>query len=582
MTPNSKKEADKNNIPSPSSKPRPIRIIWDIKTPMRDGVLLSSDIYLPQKEGKYPVILQRTPYENSSKNAVQIGKFFAQHGYVFVWQDVRGRGDSEGIMDQYGEGQDGFDTIEWIAQQPWSNGKIGMQGGSYGGAVQWDAARELPPHLVTITPASIVSNLMEIVPFTKGIPNLEELQWEFMVSGKSNQQELLTAIDWEKVLFHLPLNTMDAQIGKKIPNWQEALEHPDLDELWKTRRLSERECSQIKIPMLHISGWHDDSIMGTLWAYEKLLKFTSNRDQQYLLIGPWNHGGTRCPKQKLRGIDYGTQSVLDMQEIHLKWFDYWLKGVHNEVATWKKTQVFMLGKNEWKQFDDHWPPSDNKSFEFYLSSEGTANSSKGTGRLLLLPDSVEKKDTFTYDPKNPVLNYVNFNMHGEDFEGSFEINYVTERDDVLVYTSEPVKNDIIIRGCPILEFHGSSDCVDTDWFATIAEVNNEGKAISFGAANFGTGCLRARYRESLSYSKLMVPNQIYKFSLLIDSLFVQIKKGHSIQVIFTSSAFPTFARNLNTGEKIGYGTDMKIAHNSLHHGGKYQSKLILPIKTQEK
>lgn len=570
--------SESKDIPMSS---KPIRILWDVKSPMRDGTLLSNDIYLPQKDGPYPVILQRTPYENSARGPVQIGKFFAQNDYVFVWQDVRGRGDSEGVMDQFNEGRDGYDAIEWIAQQTWCNGKIGMQGGSYGGAVQWDAAREIPPHLVTITPASIVSNWMEIVPFTKGIPNLEELQWEFMVSGKSNQQELLTVIDWGKILYHLPLNTIDTLIGKQIHNWQEALDHPDLDGFWKARRLSVEECAKIKIPMLHISGWHDDSIMGTLWAYEKLLKYTSNPDQQYLLIGPWNHGGTRHPTQQLRGMDYGIQSVLDMQQIHLQWFDHWLKGVNNVVATWKKSQVFLLGTNEWHHLDDHWPPSNNASLDMYLGCDGTANSSKGTGRLLPVSPPMENKDTFIYDPKHPVPDYVSLNLHGDDFEGSFKINYVTEREDVLVYTSAPLEKDVIIRGCPILEFYGSSDCVDTDWFATIAEVDTEGTAISFGAANFGTGCLRARYRESLSSSKLMEPHQVYKFTLIIDSLFVQIKAGNSIQMILTSSAFPTFARNLNTGEKIGFGTDMKIAHNSLHHGGSYPSKLILPIKPQE-
>ncbi|MHA1672425.1 MAG: CocE/NonD family hydrolase, partial [Promethearchaeota archaeon] len=404
--------------------------------------------------------------------------------------------------------------------------------------------------------------------------------WEFIVSGKSNQQELLTLIDWENVLFHLPISSMDTLIGKKLKVWQEILEHPDLDDFWKAQRASDEECSRINIPMLHISGWHDDSLTGTLWAYKKLVKYSSNPDQQYLLIGPWNHGGTGNPQQKLRGIDYGPQSVLNMREIHLKWFDYWLKGIENEVATWKKTQVFIMGKNEWQNLDDHWPPSDNATLEFYLSSDGNAKSSKGSGRLLFTIPSEENKDTFQYDPKNPTPDYPSLNLYGEDVEGSFEINYVTERDDVLVYTSEPLKNDVIIRGSPILEFHGSSDCVDTDWFATIAEVNREGKAISFGAANFGMSCLRARYRESLSYSKLMVPNQVYKFSITIDPIFAQIKKGNSIQVILTSSAFPTYARNLNTGEKVGHGTEMKIAHNSLHQGGKYPSKLNLPIKPQ--
>jgi len=555
--------------------------MWDVKTPMRDGILLSSDIYLPQKEGKYPVILQRTPYDNAKKFAVELGQLFTKNNYVYIYQDVRGRGDSDGNMDAYGEGQDGYDTIEWIAQQSWSNGKVGMLGGSYEGGVQWDAAKELPPHLVTIIPQAHVSNYMETTPFSKGIPRMENLQWEFMVSGKSNQSELLAAIDWEKILFHLPISTMDEMIGKKLQIWKEILEHPDLDDFWKKRRANELECSKIKIPMLHISGWHDDSLKGTLWAYEQLLQYSSNSDQQYLLIGPWNHGGSGRPISKLRGIDYGSQAVLNMREIRLKWFDYWLKGIHNEVATWKKTQVFMLGKNEWQYMDDHWPPANNISREFYLDSDGTANSSKGSGRLLLKIPSEENKDTFQYDPKNPVRDYPSLNLYGDNVEGSFEINYVTERDDVLVYTSEPVDKDIIIRGCPILEFYGSSDCVDTDWFTTILEVNEEGKAITFGAANFGISCLRARYRESLSYQKLMVPNQVYKFSLTIDSLFVQIKKGNSIQVILTSSAFPTYARNLNTGEKIGYGTDMKIANNSLHHGGKYPSKLILPIKPQD-
>ncbi|MHA1746353.1 MAG: CocE/NonD family hydrolase [Promethearchaeota archaeon] len=557
------------------------RIMWDVKCPMRDGILLSNDIYLPQKEGKYPVILQRTPYDNASKWTVEIGKFFSQHDYVFVWQDVRGRGDSEGVMNQYGEGPDGYDAIEWIAQQSWCNGKIGMQGGSYEGSVQWEAAKECPPHLVTITPQAHTPNLMGSLPYTKGIPRLENLQWEFMVSGKSNQQELLAVIDWDNILFHLPLSSMDMMIGKKLNIWKEILEHPDFDDLWKARSTSDEDCSKITIPMLHITGWHDDSLTGTLWGYHKLVQFSPNPDQQYLLIGPWNHGGTGNPQQKLRGIDYGPQSVLNMREFHLKWFDYWLKGIENEVITWKKTQVFLLGKNEWQKMDDHWPPANNSTLELYLDSDGNANSSEGSGRLLFTSPSEEIKDTFRYDPKNPVLDYPSLNLYGEEVEGSFEIKYVTDRDDVLIYTSEPLMKDVIIRGSPTLEFHGSSDCVDTDWFATILEVNGEGKVITFGAANFGMSCLRARYRESLSSSKLMTPNQVYKFSLGIDPLFIQIKKGNSIQVILTSSAFPTYARNLNTGEKIGYGTEIKIAHNSLHHGGKFQSKLILPIKPQE-
>ncbi|RLI63386.1 MAG: hydrolase, partial [Promethearchaeia archaeon] len=402
-----------------SDKPdKPIRVLWDVKTPMRDGTLLSSEVYLPYEEGAFPAILQRTPYGNEEIYCVNVGKFFAQHGYAFVFQDVRGRGDSDGIFDEYNEGNDGYDTIEWIAAQPWCNGNVGMRGGSYEGAVQWDAARKNPPYLKAIIPQALVPDLMETIPFSNGIPRLENLQWLFFVSGRSNQCNILTAIDWDHILFHLPLKTMDKKIGKTLSSWQKILEHPNLDEFWKSNRASKEECSQMNIPMLFISGWHDDSLRGTLWAYQKVLENTPKPDQIYLLIGPWNHGGTGAPKQQLRGIDYGPQAVLNMREVHLKWFDYWLKGIKNEVSEWKRTQLFLMGENKWQNFDVALPSIEKGKLELYLNSDGNAQSSKGTGKLQRKAPTQETKDIFTYDPHNPVPDYPVLNLYGEEVDGS--------------------------------------------------------------------------------------------------------------------------------------------------------------------
>lgn len=554
------------------SKSSSIRHLWDVCVPMRDGLRLSADIYLPPEEveGPYPTILQRTPYDNTMELWVKIATFFAEHGYAFVSQDVRGRHDSEGEWYPFfNEGPDGYDTVEWIAEQPWSNGRIGTMGGSYGGWFQWALACKRPPHLVTMVSTAAGGRFMQELPFVNGAVSLWTLAWLHLVGGRTLQRGTNPVVNWKEVFYHLPLKTMDQALGRTNTVWREWLSHPDLDDFWKRFRLDD-DFEHIDLPVLHITGWYDGDQPGALYFYEGMVNHSPAADRQFILIGPWDHAGTRTPKQELGGLNFTPAAIVDMNKLHLRWFDYWLKGVDNGLLNDKRVRIFVMGDNKWRDEED-WPPKRAQMREFYLHSGGRANTLKGDGHLSTKAPATEPPDEYTYNPENPVEVVTDWNLYG-DTEEPLDKRFIERRDDVLVYTSEPLKEELEVCGRPFVTLYASSDCPDTDWVAMLSDVYPDGRSI-----NLGQGVLRARYRNSLGEAELMIPGKVYKFTFELMSTCILFKPDHRIRLSITSSAFPTYDRNPNTGHPIGEDAELRIAHHTIYHDNEYPSHILLPV-----
>ncbi|MFH0850860.1 MAG: CocE/NonD family hydrolase [Candidatus Bathyarchaeota archaeon] len=547
-----------------------IRHIWDARVPARDGVTLSLDTYLPGEEGRYPTVLIGTPYDNTMKAHVDMARFFTAHEYAFAIWDLRGRYDSGGDWLPFlQEGPDGFDVVEWIAEQPWSDGKVGMMGGSYRGWVQWAAARLRPPHLTTMVPTATGGKFLQEFPFYNGIPCLWMLGGLNYVGARTNQNVGATTVDWERVYRTLPIEDIPEALGRALPIWKEWMSHPDMDDYWRMVSFTDKDFKSIDMPVLHITGYYDGDQPGALHYYDSMMVHSPAKDKQYMLIGPWDHAGTRFPKRHLGGVDFTDQAVMSMAEVHLRWFDRWMKDKSNEVDTWPRTRYFVMGDNKWESSDKPWAPSTG-SKALYLDSGGYANTVMGDGSLKEANPSIAGKDTLTYNPENPLIPGTGFDFYGDRDEPPLDIRYLLRRGDTLVYTSEPLTKPLKVAGRPEAHLFFSSDCEDTDIFTYLTDVHPDGRSTLVSG-----GKLRARYRNGLARQELLKPGEVYRIKVEMDSTCVNLHPGHRLAV--TSSEFPRYGRNQNTGNPVASDTDAKIADNTVHHGGKNSSRLVLPI-----
>jgi putative CocE/NonD family hydrolase len=555
---------------------------FDVKIPMRDGVKLSADIYLPRRGGKYPVILIRTPYNKALPGEIKYGtrdvEFYVKNGYAVVIQDVRGRGDSEGEWHPFiHEDKDGYDTIKWISEQDWCNGRIAMMGGSYRGWVQWAAAKLNPPNLVTMISTAAAGRWFQELPYYNGLVSLGMLEWLHYVGGRVVQNP--DVVDWVKVLWHSPLKSMDEVLGRVNTVWRVWLSHSKLDDYWKSILLTEEDFKRINLPVLHITGWYDGDQPGATYFYEGMVKYSPARDKQYLVSGPWDHAGTRVPRRILGGVDFGPEAVIDLLKLHLWWFDYWLKDDEKALKSLQeffgdgRCLTFVMGLNKWIS-RDIWPPRGVHWCNWYIDSGGRANTLFGDGRLTVEKPIVESSDSYVYDPMNPIVSSVDFNFYSSKaVETPLDIRALESRFDVLVYTSEPLKKPIEIAGKPKMLLYSSSDCIDTDWICLLSKVYPDGRSILF---NYGG--LRARFRESFERETFMEPNRVYKFEFnFFFDTNILVEPECRLRLSITSSYFPRFDRNFNSGEPIGEMSKARKAHNVVFHGGNLSSAILLPI-----
>jgi uncharacterized protein len=550
--------------------PAPLRFQFDVSIPMRDGVRTSADIYFPHDEGCYPVVLMRSCYDNTTERHLGFASYFARNGYVFVFQDVRGRGDSDGNFIPFeNEGPDGYDTIEWIAEQPWCSGKIGMIGGSYLGTVQWLAARERPPHLTALVSSAPAGRWMEELPFNHGKLLLPMLLWLNSVAGRTNQNSLTTApiaecMDWQGLMAHTPLITADALIGRSDGMWRKWVKS-NFANYWS--RLSLSGCFEtIALPVLHITGWFDGDQSGALFYYHGMSTQSPAADRQFLLAGPWQHSGVWFPQQKLGDLDFGEGSVHDSKALQLRWFDYWLKGEQNGLLDEPRVKVFVMGRNAWRQASA-FPLPETRWVNYYFHSQGHANTLTGDGRLDCSWPSEEPVDRYTYNP----LDTSSLN-EGIDDDVTFERRPLEQRDEILVYTSQPLAEELEVTGIPKVVLHAGSDAADTDFAAVLVDVYPEGRAVPVAE-----GILRASYRNSVDGGELLTPGKVYEYQIELKAVSIAFLPGHCLRLEILSSYFPKYDRNPNTGDPPGEERSFQEAHQTVYHTTAMPSHVILPV-----
>jgi uncharacterized protein len=549
----------------PASTPKPLEPFeeLDVRVPMRDHVLLSTNVFHPAGAGPFPTILIRTPY-GKGISLVPNYRAFVNHGYVVVIQDVRGRYDSQGVFSPLTqEGGDGDDTLNWIAAQPWSNGKIGMTGGSYLGIVQWKAARMNNPHLKAIFP--VVSGWDEYRDRFYSPGGAMKLGHRLLWMSE-NMRVPGYVPDFKKYIWRIPVRAADvAATGQQLPVYRETMDHPADDTFWKS--ISTREhISDVRIPVFAVGGWYDNYVESDLDAFTALHKRGGvNR----VLIGPWPHNMS-IP---FRNVNFDGAGSLPIRRFQLQWFDHWLKGLDTPLMSQPPVEIFAMGMNQWKQ-ESEWPPARMRPVRFYLGSNGHANTLSGDGTLDGSPQSRSVPDQFTYDPLKPVPTMggaVCCNPSVFPW-GPMDQRPVERRHDVLVYTSPALKQDLEVTGRVQVVLRASSNAPDTDFTAKLVDVFPSGEA-----RNLTDGILRARYRESLEKSKLMKNGEIYRLEIDAGVTSNVFLKGHRIRVEISSSNFPRFDRNLNTGRTVENETQMRTASQVVYHDRIHHSYVLLPV-----
>lgn len=546
--------------------PLGVIIDFDRRVKMRDGVELSADVYRPEGAGKHPVILVRTPYTKVDERVLKDGRFFASHGYAFIAMDVRGRGDSDGKFAPYvNDGVDGYDAIEWAAAEPWSSGKVGTFGGSYAGRVQWLAAVLQPPHLTSMV--SMVCPSDPFVEWPTGIPLPLDMSWHHFTAGHVNQND--RAVDWAKLALHLPLSTLDEASGRPSAAWKEMFEHPQLDAYWGRLRYQHRY-DAVKAAVLHVSGWYDDEHIGTPLNFAGMATSGPEafRSKQKLLMGPWPHR-VRATPTKVGEVDFGPAAGFDLDGYVLRWFDATLKGEGDAILREPPVRLFVMGDNKWVD-EGEWPIARTAWAKYYLHGRGRANSRLGDGSLSTTPPGAEPADKYAYDPADPTpfLTDASFAQIG----GPDDYRAVERRDDVLVYSTEPLDADRTVCGPIKANLWAISSAKDTDFTAKLLDVWPNGFA-----QRLTDGMVRARFREGMATPKLIEPGRAYEYTVDLWDTCQTFKKGHAVRLEISSSAFPKYDRNLNTGEALGKGTKMQIAEQQILHDKDHPSHVVLPI-----
>jgi putative CocE/NonD family hydrolase len=550
----------------------------NVAAKMRDGVTLRADIYRPKAEGKFPVLLVRTPYDKTNESS--FGMKGAARGYVVVEQDVRGRFTSEGEWYTFkNESQDGYDTVEWAAALPYSNGKVGMFGGSYVGATQYLAAIAKPPHLAGICPTVTASNYHDGWTYQGGAFEQwfnESWSTGLAMNTMRRRLEQSDALEGTKTLPLTDYAVLEAPSAAGIAAYfKDWLAHPNFDGYWKQWSI-EDHYAQIQVPVLSFGAWYDIFLGGTLRNYARL-KTEAGTDAakrgQRLVVYVGGHAGGSASR-KVGAVDFGEKLPIDQDEMTLRWYDAILKAQANGVEGEKPVKIFVMGKNEWRDEDD-WPLSRAKSTRYFLhATGGGATGLAGNGTLGTAAPGEEKPDQYVYDPSDATPT-----IGGPLCCGSLPTGIGPEdqrpaetRADVLVFTTPAFAQDTEVTGPVALDLYVSSSAVDTDFTGMLVDVWPNGFA-----QNLTSGILRMRYRNSQEKPELANPGETYHVTVDLWATSNVFLTGHKLRLEVSSSNFPRFDRNLNTGEIQARATRMMKATNVIYHDKAHPSALVVPV-----
>lgn len=556
----------------------------NVEARMRDGVTLRADVYRPDTPGRFPVLLQRTPYSKASGSAA--ARVLAARGYVVIIQDSRGRYTSDGTARPHDEAADGHDAVEWAAALPYSSGKVGMFGTSYLATTTLQAASEAPAHLSAVQPSAAYSHRFADLVYQGGAFYLEDgLAWNLGQAadvmrrtlspdaardeaiGMSPHQRQLFRQSW---LWYVPLKQFDAlDLRRFAPGYFEMLDHPTDDEYWQPSNIAAR-FEQFDVPALHIVGWYDVFAQSTIANFTGLrarAKTDHARRNQRLIVGYWPHAQPGPNETRVGDVDFGRANAIDIAAIRARWFDCWLKDAGCPTLSEAPVRLFVMGINRWRE-EQEWPLARSQPTPFYLRSGGRANSLSGDGRLSREHPAGEPPDRFVYDPWDPVPTgparaYSRLPADQRDIES---------RHDVLVYTSEPLAAPVEVTGPVTATLWVSSSARDTDFTVKLVDVFPDGTA-----RLLTDGILRARYRKSRTHLELLQPNTPTELTINAGVTSNVFNAGHRIRVEVSSSNFPRWDRNPNTGGAFGEETQLKQAAQTVFHDNERPSRVVLPI-----
>ena len=527
----------------------------------RDGTTLMSFVGRPVGEGPFGVVMERTPYLRiDTTNAV----FWASRGFIYVKQDVRGRGGSDGILDMNaGQEKDGYDAVEWAATLPNSNGKVGMIGRSNPGLYAWYAAIAAPPHLTAIAPVVATADPIRLVPYIDMVFSPTIVPWLCYTAVKETLSDM-SDLDVVTAFNHLPVIEAAERAGcPRRQFWDDWFDHQHLDDYWRDLSIEAR-LDRVRVPVLGIAGWYDDA-RGNIRNFVGL-DTIANHPFQRMVMDPGAHKGI----DYVNG-DFGPQARIDHRALQLRWFDHYLKGVDNGVERELPIDLFIMGDNEWRQ-EREWPLARTVFTEFYLHSHGGANSSDGNGTLsTIAPSTQEPADTFTYDPGDPTPYLVD----ARELELGLNEDYSqvhSSRTDVLAFTSVPLAEDMEITGPMTASLYAETDATDTDWFMMLLNVFPDGRA-----ERIQEGVARARFRDGFDRPSLLDPGTVYRYDMDLWFTGIVIPRGHSLRVVVSSSLFPKYDRNLNTGGDNERDTEYISAHQRVLHDAAHPSHVTLPL-----
>jgi putative CocE/NonD family hydrolase len=553
-------------------------VLLDVEVPMRDGVKLSANIFLPRGAGQFPVLLNRTPYVKDSASRAKLrhmSSLFAKSGYAVVQMDVRGRGNSEGVfVPNIQEADDGFDSLEWAGTRPWSNGKVGTFGRSYEG---WDQL--LPMRLRSkyhkaafVMCAPTLHPFRDCAGYAFGAPMPIMSMWRLFVTGKTLKEQIHDeGFDWEFALNVRPLKDTLRKLGVVDPPDDPMVSHETYDRFWK----SFWEDSMVNlwnVPSYFVTGWFDDSIRGGLEYFPHLTNEHPDiefRKQHKLLIGPWYHALSIPfePSSKVGEIDYGHSSIIDLTKEALRWFDHWLKGKRNKVMEEPPVKLFLMGENRWMH-SKKFPLSEAIDRVYYLAADGSSNSLDGSGKLASRNVGSSEYSSFIYDPMNPAPSP----FQKEYFQNGTneDLRRIQKRADVLVFTSDMLDLPLNVVGMLRAELFVSTSAADTDFVARLSDVHPNGYA-----ERLNHGILRLRYRDGFESTRRVTPGEVMSITIDMAATGQQFQPGHRVRLDVTSSAFPSFAPNYNTGESIWEETEPVKATQKVFHSDRYPSRLVL-------
>lgn len=559
----------------------------NVPIPMRDGTRLAADIFRPSAPGRYPVIVERTPYDRA-KQVYAWAEYFARQGYVYVAQNVRGRYASQGEFapfrdDGWGKNRDGYDTIEWAAAQPWSNGNVGMQGGSYSGYTQYATAPTRPPHLRTLLVRAGQSDLYRDVFYRGGAYHLYLMrEWGLRAMAldpleHESAPELAPLRDrlradyaaLERWLWHLPLGEFPPLEGiAGLGFYFDAMAHPEDGPYWREIDAS-LMATEVDTPILHVVGWYDVSLDSSLRCFKAIReqgRSAECRAGQRLVVGPWVHTLAQLGRRVVGELDFGPEAEIDVAAFRLGWYDRRLKGVGPQPSGEAPVRIFLMGANRWLDLLD-WPPPDVDYQPLYLrAGSGPSDESLNCGGLSFSPpQGGEPPEAFSYDPADPVPSLLRYPLTGPHDHSSVEYRMLT-------YTSDVLKRDLTLVGPVKAMLYAASSAPDTDWVVRLCDVWPDGRSMSVC-----DGILRARYRNSLEREELMKPGEVYRFEVDLWATAQVFQAGHRLRVEVTSCDFPRYARNLNTGGVCAEETVGRVAMNHVFCDAKRASHLILPL-----